>query len=349
MAKKMKAAVFVGPEKILIENIDKPECDNGSIIVRVEACGICGSDIRNFHRGLRYGIKNQVMGHEISGIVEELGNAVNCFKTGDRVAIASDIGCGKCYYCLSGHINLCVNHRMVGSHIPGGFAEYIKITPELLRSGMMHKIPEGMTFEEATLAEPLSAVINVQKESHIGLGDTVLIFGDGPIGCMHLEIARAGGADRIIMVGLNKLSLAAVFNPEYLLDAGKIDPVKKTLEITGGIGADVAICANPVAQTQEQAIESVRKKGRVIFFGGLPEKNPFSVINSNLIHYNEISVVGSFSSPSHTKKLALEAIKKKKISPEKYINKIVNLDSIVEGFEAAEKGSALKVIVKPWI
>ena len=238
---------------------------------------------------------------------------------------------------------------MVGSHIPGGFAEYIRIPPEVIDCGTIYKIPEGVTFEAATLAEPLSSVINAQKEAHIGLGDTILVFGDGPIGCMHLEVARSGGAHMVIMVGLNKLKLAATFTPEFLLDAAHSDPVGKTLEITEGLGADVAICANPVAITQEQAIESVRKKGRVILFGGLPESKSFSRINTNLIHYNELSVVGAFSSPSHMNELALEAIKSKKITPEKYISKIVNLDSIVEGFEAAENGSALKVIVKPWI
>jgi L-iditol 2-dehydrogenase len=150
------------------------------------------------------------------------------------------------------------------------------------------------------------------------------------------------------MVGLNKLKLAAVFKPEFLLDAARIDPVLKTLEITEGLGADIAICANPASITQEQAIESVRKKGRVILFGGLPEDKPFSSLNSNLIHYNELSVVGSFSSPSYMNVLALEAIKNRKITPKKYINKIVNLDYIVEGFKSAEKGSAQKVIVKPW-
>ena len=212
---------------------------------------------------------------------------------------------------------------------------------------MVHKIPESLSFEEATLAEPLSSVITSQKEAPVELGDAILIIGDGPIGCLHLEIARARGASRIIMVGLSKLKLAKRFEPDYLIDASKADPVKKVLEYTDGMGADVAICANPVASTQEQAIESVRKRGKVILFGGLSKDNPFTNLNSNIIHYNELSVVGAFSYPAYMHKLALEVIKNKKITSQKYIDMILPLNDITRGFEAAEKGSTLKVIIKP--
>ncbi len=345
----MKAAIFEAPGRIRVRKIRKPTCENDSIIVRVEACGICGSDIRNFHRGLRYGIKSQVMGHEISGIVEEKGKSVTKFQIGDMVAIASDVGCGACFYCKQGFVNLCINHRMVGTHFPGGFAQYIKIPFEVIRSGMVNEIPEGIGFKEATLSEPLSAVINIQEEAGISPGDKVLIFGDGPVGCMHLQIARSRGAGTVIMVGLKKMRLADRFEPDFLFDAAKIDPVKAVHGITDGLGVDVAICANPSPITQEQAIEAVRKRGKVILFGGMPEDRPFVSLNSNLIHYNEIMIMGAFSSPSYMKKVALQAIKNKQISPEKYIDKIVNIESIVEGMKDAEKGNALKVVVKPWI
>ena len=347
MNTKMKAAVFIGPENIKIEMVDRPSIDDDSIIVKVEACGICGSDIRNYHKGLRHGVKSQIMGHEIGGIVQEKGKKIKDFNIGDKVAIAPDVSCGKCYYCEHGFVNLCVGHRMIGTHWPGGFAEFLKIPDIVLKRGMVHKIPESLSFEEATLAEPLSSVITSQKEAPVELGDAILIIGDGPIGCLHLEIARARGASRIIMVGLSKLKLAKRFEPDYLIDASKADPVKKVLEYTDGMGADVAICANPVASTQEQAIESVRKRGKVILFGGLSKDNPFTNLNSNIIHYNELSVVVAFSYPAYMHKLALEVIKNKKITSQKYIDMILPLNDITRGFEAAEKGSTLKVIIKP--
>lgn len=347
MKTKMKAAIFKGPGNISIEMIDSPSLDNDSIIVKVKACGICGSDIRNYHKGLRHGVSSQVMGHEIGGIVEQAGNGVEDFKTGDKVAIAPDVSCGKCYYCEHGFVNLCISHRMIGTHWPGGFAEYLKIPDIVLKRGMVHHMPEGLSYEEATLAEPLSSVITSQKEAPVELGDTVFIIGDGPIGCLHLEIARARGASRLIMAGLNKLELAKRFEPDLLIDAGKSDTVKEVLNFTNGLGADIAICANPVSATQEQAIESVRKRGKVILFGGLSKDNPYTNLNSNIIHYNELSIAGAFSYPAYMHKLALETIKNKKITSHKYIDHVLPLDEITRGFEEAEKGNALKVIIKP--
>lgn len=345
----MKAAVFEGIEDIKIREVDMPECDPEGIIVKVEACGICGSDIRNFHIGLRHGIDSQIMGHEIAGIIYQAGKLVEDFREGDKIAIAPDVSCRKCYYCEHGFVNLCTSHRMIGTHWPGGFAEYVNIPVKVLKDGMVHFMPEGLTFDEATLSEPLSSVITSQKEANIGLGDTVLIVGDGPIGCMHLEIARARGAFTVIMVGLNKLKSAKRFSPDFLLDAASIEPVEEILKITDGLGVDVSICANPVAGTQEQAIEVTRKRGRVILFGGLSKKDPWTRLNSNLIHYNEITIIGAFSYPAYMHKKALEVIKFKKITSSHYIDKIVSLEKIVEGFLASESGDALKTIVKPWI
>jgi L-iditol 2-dehydrogenase len=217
----------------------------------------------------------------------------------------------------------------------------------VLKCGIVDIIPDGVGFDEATLAEPLSSVINSQQEAGTGLGETVLIFGDGPIGCMHLEIARSRGAHKIIMVGLKKLELAEVFNPDFLLDASKTDPVPSILKITDDAGADIAICANPVSSTQQQALECVKKRGKVILFGGLPSNDPYTSLNSNTIHYNEITLKGAFSSPAYMNRVALDVIKHRKITPEKYLTKNVNIDYIVEGLRAAEKGEALKVIVKP--
>lgn len=345
----MKAAVFRGPEDITVENVERPVLDDCSIILEVKACGICGSDIRNYHKGLRHGIKSQIMGHEIGAIVTEVGKSVDDFSVGDKVAVAPDVSCGKCYYCEHGYVNLCTQHRMLGTHWPGGFAQYLKIPDVVLKRGMVHRMPEGISFEEATLAEPLSSVITSQKEAPVQLGDTVFIIGDGPIGCLHLEIARARGAFALIMSGLNKLDLAKRFKPDLLIDSSLKDPVKQVLKFTGGLGADIAICANPVASTQQQAIEAVRKRGKVILFGGLPKDNPNTTLDSNLIHYNELALVGAFSYPAYMNKLALEVIKNKKITSEKYIDMVLPLEDIKKGFEAAENGRALKVIIKPWM
>lgn len=346
----MKAAVFKEIERIEVEDIAKSTCDPDGILVNVKACGLCGGDIRNYHNGLKGGVTNQIMGHEVAGVVEEVGSQVTRFAVGDKVAIAPDVSCGHCFYCKRGWGNLCVDHRMLGTHWPGGFAQYLHLPQVVLEHGMVHHMPEGLSFEAATLAEPASSVLASQMNAGVGLGDTVLIIGDGPIGCLHIEVARARGASKIIMAGLTRLEIAKTFEPDYLIDAGSQDTVQETLKATGGMGADVAIMANPVTKTQEQGVESVRKRGKVILFGGVPKTAPMTTLNSNLIHYNELMVMGAFSYPAYINEMALSVIRDQHITASKYISKIVSLENIVtEGIKAAEAGEALKVVVNPWL
>lgn len=346
----MKAAIFEAIENIRVTEVANPVCDPEGVIVNVKGCGLCGGDIRNYHVGLKGGVTHQIMGHEIAGVVEEAGPQVTRFKVGDPVAIAPDVSCGYCFYCKRGFVNLCVNHRMIGTHWPGGFAQFIHLPGDVLAHGMVHPIPAGLSFEAATLAEPASSVLAAQSNANVGLGDTVLIIGDGPIGCLHIEVARARGASKIIMVGLTRLQMAAAFAPDYLIDAAAQEPVAEVLKITDGLGADVAIIANPVAKTQEQGIEAVRKRGKVVLFGGVPKTNPMTTLNSNLIHYNELTIIGAFSYPAYINEMALRVIRDGQINAGKYISKIVALENLVtEGINAAEAGKVLKVVINPWL
>ena len=344
----MKAAVFEGIENLQVREVPRPDCDPDGIVVKVEACGLCGSDIRNFHGGLRHGVEKQIMGHEIAGVVEETGPRAVRFKAGDRVAVAPDVSCGACYYCRRGWVNLCVDHRMVGTHWPGGFAQYVHLPGVVLERGMVHPMPADLSFDHAALSEPLSSVLASQQNSGVGLGDTILVIGDGPVGCMHLQVSRARGALTVIMVGLMRLGLVKAFEPDHLIDAASQNPVEEVRAITGGLGADVAVIANPVAETQEQGVEAVRKRGTVILFGGLPKSSPMTTLNSNLIHYNELRVVGAFSYPAVMHEKALRVLTERRVTPDKYITRTIGLDGIVDAIQAAEKGEELKVVVKPW-
>lgn len=344
----MKAAVFEGVEKIVVREIPIPQCEDNGMLVRVEACCICGGDIRNFHSGLRYGVEKQVMGHEIAGVVEEVGSKVKGFKPGDKVAIAPDVSCGECYYCKRGLVNLCLNHKMLGTNWPGGFAQYIYLPGEVLSRGFVEHIPEGLSFEEAAMAEPASSVVACQEYINVKLGDTVIILGDGPIGFLHVEVARARGAAKVIISGRSRLHFASQFNPDHVINITNQDPVEEVLKITDGFGADIAICAAPVTSIQEQAVEMVRKRGKVVLFGGVPKNQPMTTLNSNLIHYNEISVIGSFSYPSTGLSDAINLIAQGKISAKKYVTKTVGLDRILDGIAYAEQRKALRVAVKPW-
>jgi L-iditol 2-dehydrogenase len=344
---KMKAAVFESPLRMELREVELAPCGPDDVVMKVHACGICGSDVRNFKTGLKGDVKSQIMGHEFTGTVTEVGKNVSRYKVGDAVAVAPDVSCGECWYCKRGLVNLCMSHRMVGTHWAGGFAEYTHLPKVVLERGMVHHIPAGLSLDDAALSEPASSVIAAQENAGVGLGDTVLIIGDGPIGCLHIEVARARGAARIIMAGLMRLKEAERFAPDLLIDAGSQDTVAEVLKFTEGLGADVAIAANPVAATQAQAVKAVRKRGKVVLFGGLPKTAPETTLDGNLIHYGEIVVMGAFSYPAHVHQKALATIKAGLVRPSKYFNLTVGLEDIVAGFTAAAEGKALKVLVKP--
>lgn len=347
----MKAAVFKDIKNIVTETLPIPECPDDGLLIKVYSCGICGSDVRNFHNGLKDGITNQIMGHEIAGEVVEAGKEVTRFHIGDRVALAPDISCGQCWYCKRGLVNLCENHRMLGTHFPGGFAQYVALPGVVLQHGFVELIPNEMSYDHAAFAETCSAVIACQKNCKVTLGDTVVIIGDGPVGCLHCEVARAHGAKTIIMIGRDKLELAKTFEPDILLDsrAPSEELVAQVRAHTNGLGADIVILALPVVSVQQQALEMVRKRGTVVIYGGVPKDKQMTSLDSNMIHYGEITVTGAFSYSSTGLSDALSALAAGNIHAEKYINGKVSLNNVVHGIEMLTRGDALKVVIDPWM
>uniref|UniRef100_UPI001F241B04 alcohol dehydrogenase catalytic domain-containing protein n=1 Tax=Enterocloster aldenensis TaxID=358742 RepID=UPI001F241B04 len=346
----MKAAVYEDVERIVVKEVPKPSCPPDGILVRVEACGICGGDIRNYFQGLKGGIKNQIMGHEISGIVEEAGDGAR-FGPGDRIATAPDISCGECYYCKRGLVNLCQNHRMLGTHVQGGFAQYIALPGFVLRRGFVEKIPDGLSYIQAAFAEKVSGVCACQERINVSLGDTVVMIGDGPVGCLHSEIARARGAARVIVAGIDRLPFVKRFPVDEILDNRDREAVvKRVLELTKGIGADVVICAVPTTVVQNDALRMVRRRGTVVIYGGAPgDSRRMANVDSNLIHYNEIMVVGSFSYPGDGLQKALAQIEQGNVSVERYISREIPLEGLVQGMMDMKCGKALNIMVRPWM
>lgn len=345
----MKAAVFKDIEQIVTEEIPIPPCPKGGVLVKVYACGICGGDVRNFHNGLKGGVKNQIMGHEIAGRIIETDPDISHLKTGDRVALAPDVSCGNCWYCKHGYVNLCSSHKMLGTHFPGGYAQYIALPEEVIKRGFVELIPDDMSYDHAAFAETASAVIACQKINNVSLGDTVVIIGDGPVGCLHIEVAKARGAKKIILIGMDKLELADRFHPDVMLSNKNPDEVvARVLEETNGLGADIVISAVPSVRPQQQALTMVRKRGRVIIYGGTPKAAETTTLNSNLIHYNEITITGAFSYPATGLADALSAISTNKINADMYLNKKVSLENVTAGMEMVTNGEALKVIIDPW-
>lgn len=344
----MQAAYITAPTQIEVRETPAPSMPADGLLLAVKACGVCGSDLRRWREGPAQGSEALIAGHEISGEVLAVGPQVTGYQAGDHLAVAPDVHCGTCYYCEHGLYNLCDTLRLIGitPGWNGGFAEVLALNGEVLRNGIVHRAPDELTYPQAALAEPLSSVLAAHEQARTTLGDTVVVMGAGPIGCLHMAVARARGA-RVILSEPSAVrrQIAERFGPELVLDPSSQDVVAEIRRATGGRGAETAICANPVAATHAQAVELVRKRGTVVLFGGLPKANPQTTLNGNRIHYDELRVIGTFSYHPTYHALALETIRRGLIDSEKIITHTFPLAQAAQAFEKAASGEALKVMV----
>ncbi len=344
----MKAAYLVAPMQFEVRSFPQPIIPADGLILKVEACGVCGSDLRRWKEGPIAGSEPLIAGHEFAGIVSAVGTHVTDYRVGERLAVAPDVHCGHCYYCEHGLYNLCDQLRLIGitPGYDGGLAEYTVLTREMLTNGIVHRMPAGMSFQHAALAEPCSSVLAAHAQAETSLQDTVVVMGAGPIGCLHIAVARARGA-RVILSEPSPIrrEMARVFQPELIIDPAAQDVVALVKQATDGRGADVAVCANPVAATQTQAVELVRKRGKILLFGGLPKANPMTSLDGNRLHYGEIRVIGTFSYHPSFHALALESLQRGLLPADELITHTFSIDQIDAAFQTAAAGEALKVMV----
>ncbi|MCD6407539.1 zinc-dependent dehydrogenase [bacterium] len=347
----MKAAVYHGIEDIRIEEVEKPVCGEREILIKVSYCAICGTDVRIFFHGHKKVNPPAIIGHEITGIIEEIGKKVDYpeIKVGDRVTVVTSIGCGKCKMCLKGYYNLCPDTKAIGYYYQGGYAEYLLIPEISIQQKGIVKLPDNLSLSEGALIEPLSCCINGQSYLNIEEGDTVVIYGGGPIGLMHANLAKSSGADKVIVVDPDYERLEKFgkqFEGLILWDGKKVNVKEEINKITDGYGADVVITACPAKQAQMEGIEILGSKGRISLFGGLPKDNSIIQIDANLIHYKELSVFGAYASNKKDYIKAAELISEGKIEAKKFISEIIPLEKIKEGINMIKNGEVLKVVVE---
>lgn len=347
----MKAVVVEELGKMVVKEVPEPKLLPQSLRVRVEACAICGSDLRIFKKGDKRASLPQIIGHEIAGVVEEMGDRLDGYSVGDRVTIAPGHGCGECKYCRNGMGNVCINpHPSIGYASSGGFAQYIVPPVNVVANGFVNQIPDNLSFDEASMAELLACCINGQERAEVHEGDTVLIMGAGPAGCMHIQLARARGASKVMITQRSKprLELAQRFGPEVTICGAEEDVVERVKAETDGLGADVIIVAAPSREAQEQAFQMIAPRGRVNFFGGLPAGENMITIDANLIHYIECFATGASSSLGRQNREALQLISEGKVKAADYITHVFGLDDILQGFAVVERKEGIKVVIKPW-
>ncbi|MBN1479139.1 alcohol dehydrogenase catalytic domain-containing protein [candidate division KSB1 bacterium] len=343
----MLAAFYTEPRKIEIRTISQPVTPDDGLMIKVKACAVCGSDVRRWREGPP-SHEPLIPGHEIAGQVVEVGRYIKAYKVGDRLAIGPDVHCGSCFFCQRGLVNLCDQLVLYGitPGFHGGFAEFMVLPNDLQKRGIIHHIPDGLSFQAAALAEPCSSVIACHQVNGTTLGETVVVQGAGPIGCLHTIFAQAHGA-RVIVSEPNpdRRHMITQFNPMAIVDPINQDMPAIVRQYTKNVGADKVICANPVAATQQQAIDVVRKGGKVILFGGLPKANPWTTLDANKIHYGQIEVIGSFSYHPIHHALALDYLARAIFPADKIITAEFGLHETQKAFELADSGQAIKVIV----
>lgn len=334
-----------------VEEVATPVCGSNEILIKVMACGICGSDVRILKHGNARVKPGAIIGHEVAGVITEVGSAVVGFAAGDRISMSADIPCGECFYCEAGFCNNCTENFAIGHQLPGGFAEYIKVDERVWKIGPFQKIPDSMSFEEAALAEPLACAVNGMEIMSPRLKDTCAIIGSGVLGSLFAQLARAYQYKRVFLIDLEPSKLEFLkqrgigADESFVFDDTFSEKIKSA---TGGHGADAVIVACGDPKAQRMAVEIAGKRGWVNFFAGLPATTPEISFPSNLIHYREVTVTGSHGSTPEMHKKALELIASGKVKVQPLITHRFPLAKLHDAFAAVGSTTdRLKVMILP--
>jgi L-iditol 2-dehydrogenase len=343
---KMTAAVLYGKRDVRIEQIPIPRIEPGEVLVRIKAALTCGTDLKVYRQGFhaRMIVPPSVFGHELAGIVEEVGEGVESFSPGMRVVSANSAPCSECFYCEQHLENLCENLQFNN----GAYAEFIKIPERIVRQNLLI-LPDNVSFREAALVEPLACVLRAAEKTGIEEGNTVAVIGMGPIGLMFVQVLKIMGA-KVIALGnrSSQLAMAKSMGADYVIDSTKANVVEQVRRITDGMrGADVVIEAVGLKETWQQAMGMVRRGGTINLFGGCPSGTHIP-LDSTLIHYSEISIKANFHhTPRHIRE-ALDAIHRGKFKAKSLITGEENLASLGSVLERLlNRNGDLKIAIIP--
>ena len=345
----MKVAKLYAPGDLRIEDADEPVAGPGDLVIRVASCSTCGTDAKIFRFGHHHISLPRVLGHEVAGEVTEVGSGVDAWSVGDRAQVIAAIPDGTCHFCRREQQTVCEDLESIGYQYEGGFADFMRVPKKVLDVDGVNRVPEHLPFEQASLTEPLACVLNGQELAGVGDGDSVVVLGAGPIGCLHVRLARARGASSVALVDVNegRLELAARAEPDAAIDGSKEDPIDAVRKLTDGRGADVVITATGVGVAQEQALEMAAPRGRVSLFGGLPKDDSTIRFDSNLVHYRELSVFGAYGSAPRHNREALGLIADGAVRVDDLITHRVPLQQVHEAIDTVIAGTGLKVVVEP--
>lgn len=339
----MKAAVFHSPDNLSIEEVPRPHAKAGEVVLKVDRCGICGTDLHILRGNFPAPNLPLIIGHEFAGRIVEVGQGVTNVKEGDKATVDINISCGTCYFCRHNQKLFCPYVRQLGVHDAGGMAEYV-VAP----AANAYLLPDSMPTEAAAYIEPLACAVHGQDRVKIETGEIVAVIGGGPMGLAHAALAKLNGAARVIVSEpmQSRRELAQELGADIGLDPMSSDAVEQVLEATEGRGADVVIEAVGSIRTYEDAVRMVRRGGRLLAYGAAPPDaemalRPFDVYSK------ELTIVGSYAGTYETWPKAIDLIANGRFDPSRIVDDVRPLSKAAEAIESLEKDkSVVKIQVE---
>lgn len=343
----MKAARFYAPGDLRVEQVDVPKIGKGELLIRNHVALTCGTDLKMFLRGHRLATPPLIIGHEFAGTVEKVGEDVEGFEDGMRVVAANSAPCMSCYYCQIGKPNLCdrLDEVLVGFSSPGAYAEYVRLPARIVKQNT-YEIPKDVPFEAAAFVEPLACVVHGIELSNIRARDLVLVIGAGPIGLLHVQLAKVRGAGTVVVADASpeRLQRAAQLGADKTVTSG--DPASQVKALTDNRGADVTIEAVGKPETWELAVRATRKGGTTVLFGGCPAGSTAS-IDTGLVHYGELTLKGVFHHTPSDVRESLRLISTGQVKVASLITHRMKLAEVEAALRLMQKGTAIKVAITP--
>ena len=343
----MKAAVLRGKLDLSVEEVPVPQIGAGDILLKVRAASICGTDVRMYKNG-RANIDAEhprIIGHEFAGVIEQVGEGVTGYTVGQHVSVAPNIGCGTCDPCITGQTNACPDYQGFGIHIDGGFAEYVRVPAAAVAKGNVRVLDDETSFAEAALVEPLACVYNGQTRMGLTPGADVLLIGAGPIGIMHAKLAYLRGAARVFVNDLSqeRMDQIAELVPGVIPVSGDI---AAEIRRHTGDGVDGCIIAAPAPSAQTESLGYMNMNGKVLFFGGLPKDRENVMLNTNILHYRQLTIVGCTGQSLSDYRACAKLVDAGRISLKEIISDRYAIDEFPQAMEAAASAQGLKHVIE---
>ncbi|MBI2957857.1 MAG: alcohol dehydrogenase catalytic domain-containing protein [Chloroflexi bacterium] len=340
----MRVAVYYSNRDVRLEHRPAPEIGHGEALMRIEASGICGSDVMEWYRKDKVPL---VLGHEVAGTVTEVGPGVGRLRPGDRIAVAHHVPCNTCHYCLTGHHTACDTLRATNFD-PGGFAEFVRLPAINVDRGVFH-LPDNVSFEEATFVEPLACVLRGQRQAGMRPGASVLVIGSGIAGLLHVHLARALGAGPIAATDISdyRLAMARSLGADAALGAGEDIPARLR-ELNQGRLADTVIVCTGALTAIGQALKSVERGGAVLLFAPTAPGATIPLSINDFFWRNDVTLTTTYAGSPADYQDALDLIHRRRVNVVDMITHRLPLAETGEGFKlVAEAGKSVKVIIEP--